>query len=187
MLENANPISTDKNLVENLYFSNKETDYLYKAQISIYGNDISGILIIKKISENNHRVVMTTDFGNKMLDFEISQKHFKVNYLVPDLDREMVKKFLEKDFRMLLNEKYTVSEGFENQNFKIYTSKTGDEKYYLFKEKNSDLLKKIIFTEGGKEKINFSFEAKNPIFADEIELIHKDFKIKINIKKISEN
>ena len=49
--------------------------------MEVYGNDISGILIIKKISETTHRVVLTSDFGNKMIDFEISENDFKLNYV----------------------------------------------------------------------------------------------------------
>ena len=84
-LKDAQPISNSEKEVENLYFSSKE-DYVYKCQMEVYGNDISGILIVKKISETSHRVVMTSDFGNKMIDFEISEDDFKLNYVLADLD-----------------------------------------------------------------------------------------------------
>ncbi len=71
-LKDVKPISNKEKAVENLYFSSKE-DYVYKCQMDIYKNNVSGILIIKKISESTHRVVMTSDFGNKMIDFEISE------------------------------------------------------------------------------------------------------------------
>ena len=77
--------------------------------MEVYGNDISGILIIKKISDSTHRVVMTSDFGNKMIDFEISENDFKLNYVLPDLDKKMVINFLKNDFRELLKQKYAVT------------------------------------------------------------------------------
>ncbi|MBW8358931.1 MAG: hypothetical protein K0M63_03910 [Weeksellaceae bacterium] len=171
--------------VKNDYFSSTGTDYLYKAQIEIYGNDLSGILIMKKIAEDTHRVVMTTDFGNKMLDFEISQTNFKVNYLLPDLDKKVVKKFLEKDFRILLNAGFPVSESFEDNTYRFYSSGTQMKKNYLFYDKNDGLLKKIVVTENRKEKINFIFEGKSAIFADAISLIHKDFKLSIELNQIT--
>lgn len=170
--------------VQNLYFSSTENDYLYKTQIEIYGNNLSGILIIKKISDETHRVVMTTDFGNKMLDFEISDTDFKVNYLVQDLDRKVVKKFLERDFRVLLKEKHAVSHTFEDSEHQIFSSENPEQRNYLYYSKTDGLLKKIVFTENGKERLNFLFDGKSAIFADSITLIHKDFRLKIQLKRM---
>lgn len=172
--------------VKNLYFSSKETDYIYKGQIEIYGNNISGLLIIKKISDDAHRVVMTTDFGNKLLDFEISEETFKVNYITPDMDRETVKRFLEKDFRMLVREDYTVQTQLLNSTSDIYKSVSGKDAFYLYFDRNSKLLTKIIHTENNKEKINFSFDSKTAIFADAIELLHRDIKLKISLNAIKD-
>lgn len=183
-LADATSVFTDKKEVENLYFSSPE-DYLYKCHMEVYGNDISGIVIIKKLGNDAHRVVMTTDFGNKMIDFEISENDFKLNYVLPDLDKKMVINFLKNDFRILLQKKYTVSESFENENSKIFTSKKDKKINYLFFNKESNLLKNIIITENNKEKIDFSFGAKKHIFADEIDIQHKDFKIKIKLTQIT--
>src|SRR5215813_6945685 len=74
-LTDAKPVSGSEKTVENLYFSSND-DYVYKCQMDIYKNHVSGILIIKKISETTHRVAMTSDFGNKLIDFEISDNDF---------------------------------------------------------------------------------------------------------------
>jgi hypothetical protein len=86
-LTDAKPVSTTEKTVENLYFSSPE-DYVYKCQMDIYKNHVSGILIIKKISETTHRVALTSDFGNKLIDFEVSDNDFKLNYVLPDLDKK---------------------------------------------------------------------------------------------------
>lgn len=182
--ENLTKVSSDKKEVENLYFSSSE-DYLYKCQMEVYGNDISGIVIIKKMSNNVHRVVMTTDFGNKMIDFEISQTDFKLNYVLPDLDKKMVINFLKNDFRILLQQKYSVLDTFTNSESTIYTSKEDSFPKYLFMDKSTDLLQKIVVTNNNKEKINIRFEAKKHIFADNIEIQHKDFKIQIKLTQIT--
>ena len=184
-LTDAKPISSSEKTVENLYFSSKE-DYVYKCQMDIYKNHISGILIIKKISETTHRVVMTSDFGNKMIDFEISENNFKLNYVLADLDKKMVINFLKNDFQELLRQKYPVTESFENDNSKIYLSKIDKKNYYLFLNKENNLLSQIIYTQNNKEKIDFSFEAKKATFAETINLQHKDFKINIKLFQITE-
>ena len=185
-LKDVKPISSNEKTVENLYFSSKE-DYVYKCQMEVYGNDISGILIVKKISETSHRVVMTSDFGNKMIDFEISENDFKLNYVLADLDKKMVINFLKNDFQELLRQKYAVVESFENSDSKIYLSKIDKKQYYLFFDKNSGLLNQIVYTKNKREKIDFTFEAKKHTFAETINLQHKDFKINIKLFQITEN
>lgn len=184
-LKDVKSTSNSKKEVENLYFSSNE-DYVYKCQMEVYGNDISGILIIKKISESTHRVVMTSDFGNKMIDFEISENDFKLNYVLADLDKKMVINFLKNDFQELLRQKYPVVESFENEKFKIFRSEVDKKNYYLSFNKENSLLTKIVYTKNNKEKINFSFEAKKPTFAEMINLEHKDFKINIKLFQITE-
>ncbi|ASK30933.1 hypothetical protein CEY12_12830 [Chryseobacterium sp. T16E-39] len=184
-LTDVKPVPNSVKFVENSYFSSKE-DYVYKCQIDIYKNHISGILIIKKISETTHRVALTSDFGNKLIDFEISDHDFKINYIIPDLDKKIVKNFLKNDFQELLKQTYPVQESFENDQAKIYLSQEDHKKYYLFFNKEKGLLDQIMYTRNNKAKINFSFEAKKHIFADSINLQHKDFKINIKLFQITE-
>lgn len=188
-LENVErlPIPKNSKQTENLYFTSSQ-DYVYKCQMEVYGNDISGILIIKKISETTHRIVMTSDFGNKIIDFEIGENdYFKLNYVLADLDKKMVINFLKNDFQELLRKNYPVSERFENNESFIDISKIDEKIYYLFFDKKSDNLTQIIYTKNNREKIDFTFEAKKPTFAETINLQHKDFKINIKLNQITEN
>ena len=184
-LTEAKPVSNSEKTVENLYFSSGE-DYVYKCQMDIYKNHVSGILIIKKLNETTHRVAMTSDFGNKLIDFEISENDFKLNYVLPDLDKKIVINFLKNDFRELLRKQYPVNESFENDHSKIFLSKMDKKAYYLFFGKENGLLKQIVYTKNNKEKINFTFDAKKHIFADSLNLQHKDFKINIKLYQITE-
>lgn len=184
-LTGVKPTPNSEKTVENLYFSSNE-DYVYKCQMDIYKNHVSGILIIKKINETTHRVVLTSDFGNKLIDFEISKDNFKLNYVLPDLDKKIVINFLKDDFQQLLKQKYPVNESFENEKFKVYLSKIDKKTYYLFFNKENNLLNQIIYTKNNKEKIDFTFDAKKHIFADSLNLQHKDFKINIKLFQITE-
>jgi hypothetical protein len=184
-LTDVKPVSAAEKTVENLYFSSSE-DYVYKCQMDIYRNHVSGILIIKKISETTHRVALTSDFGNKLIDFEISDHDFKLNYVLPDLDKKIVINFLKNDFRQLLKRQYPVSESFENESSRIYLSNIDNKRYYLFFNKEDNLLKQVIYTKNNREKIDFTFDAKKHIFADSLALQHRDFKISIKLFQITE-
>lgn len=169
----------DKTSYEAPYFSNPKTDYVYKTNITVYGNEISGIFIAKKINDTVHRIVFTTEFGNKLLDFEISEKSFKVNSIVSELDRKILINTLREDFRLLLKKEYLIQEQFENESDNIYKSADGKRDNYLFLSKKDQKLEKVVHASQTKEKITLTFSSENNIFAEKIEIIHHNIKLKI--------
>lgn len=173
------------NSVANDYFSNPETDYVYKAHIEVYGNELSGIFVIKKVTESSHRVVLTTDFGNKLFDFELSENDFKVNYIVADLDKKIVRNTLKEDIQLLLKEVFLVDEVMENDTSVIFKSKDGNRFNYLFQSKNSQSITELRNTSKTKEKVVFKFVPKNVTFAESILIQHHNIKLKIELNQIS--
>lgn len=171
--------------IQNSYFSNPEIDYVYKAHIEVYGNDLSGIFVVKKINEATHRVVLTTDFGNKLLDFELSESDFKVNYIVADLDKKIVINTLKKDFRLLLKNSFSVDEVFENDQVTVFKSKDGSQMNYLYISKENNSITELKNTSKTKEKVVFKFVPKNVTFAESILIQHYNIKLKIELNQIS--
>lgn len=161
------------------YFSDPQTDYVYKANITIYGNELTGIFIAKKINDTTHRVVFTTEFGNKLIDCEISETHFKVNSIVSELDRKIVVNTLRDDFRLLLRKQFAVQKQFEDAENTIYQSADGNNTNYLFASKKAKKLVKIVKASPRKEKINLSFTSEKDIFAEDITITHYNIKLKI--------
>lgn len=166
------------------YFSDKNEDYVYKASISVYGNNFGGIFIVKKTSETTHRAVFTTEFGNTLFDFEISGNDFKVNHIIEELDRKILINTLKRDFMLLLRENFQVSEQFENDNFKVYKSPDSKRFNYLFVNKSDGKLSKLVHATKSKEKINIEYLSENNILADKIIIQHKNIKLTIELNKI---
>lgn len=175
-------ISNSK-VILNPYFSNENLDYVYKTHIEVYGNDLSGIFVTKKINDSIHRVVFTTDFGNKLLDFEISNNSFKVNYVVEDLDRKLILNTLEKDFKLLLKQSFVVDEMFENEEYYIYKSNEGKRFNYIYQSKADDQFIKIIQTSKRKEKLRLNFDSKEGKIAENILILHQNIKLTISLNK----
>lgn len=177
----------DVKTYNNPYFSNPDIDYVYKANIWIYGNELSGIFIAKKINESTHRVVFTTEFGNKLLDFEISESDFKVNSIVKELNKKIFITTLKTDFKLLLKKQYLVNEQLENQDYNVYKSENNNKFDYLFESKKDKKLYKIVQTSKRKEKINIFFTSENDTFAQNISIQHQNIKlnIKLNYLKIN--
>ncbi|KQX08672.1 hypothetical protein [Flavobacterium sp. Root420] len=179
--KNYTPKKLDKTTVEIPYFSDSKTDYVYKTNITVYGHDMSGIFIAKKINDTTHRVVFTTEFGNKLLDFEISEKTFKVNSIVSELDKKILINTLKEDFRLLLKKEYLIQEQFENESDNIYKSADGNRDNYLFVSKKEQKLEKVVHSSKTKEKITITFTLENDIFAKKVVILHQNIKLKIEL------
>jgi len=179
--KNYTPKKADKTSYDVPYFTDSKTDYVYKANITVYGNELSGIFIAKKINDTTHRIVFTTEFGNKLMDFEISETDFKVNSIVSELDRKILINTLKEDFRLLLKKRYLIQEQFENESSDIYKSADGKRDNYLFISKKEQKLEKIVHASKTKEKFTLLFSSENNIFAEKIEIVHQNIKLKIEL------
>ena len=184
-IPNVAKIENGQRIIQNFYFSDSEKDYVYKANIEVYGKQLGGIFVAKKINDTLHRAVLTTDFGNTLLDFEVSENSFKVNYCIEELNKKIVLNTLKKDFRLVFREKYSAEEVFENQIHTIYKTKDGNRFNYLFENKSDKRLTKLTHTTKSKEKVLIQFEGKNTTFAEKIIIEHKNIKLKIELNQIS--
>ncbi len=177
----------EKPFFQNTYFANPEIDYVYKANISVCDNELTGIFIAKKINETTHRVVFTTEFGNKLLDFEISETNFKINSIVEELDRKILINTLKNDFRLLLKKDFLVAAKYENTQNRVYKNEDGKMYNYLFSSALDGKLYKIAQASKTKEKINISFTTESNIFADNIIIQHYNIKLRIELNYFKQN
>lgn len=184
-IPNATKIESSQKKIQNRYFSDSEKDYVYKANIDVYGKQLGGIFVAKKINDTLHRAVLTTDFGNTLLDFEVSENSFKVNYCVDELNKKIVLNTLKKDFRLVFKQNRFIEEVFENQTHTIYKTKDGNRFNYLFENKSDKKLTQLTHTTKTKEKVVIRFEGKNITFAEKINIEHKNIKLKIELNQIS--
>lgn len=165
----------------NSYFADPKMDYVYKTNISVYGNELSGICIIKKTGEK-HRVVLTTEFGNKLIDLEISPSDYKVNAIVEELDRKMLIAILVNDFRLLLRENYQITQEFETAESVVLQSVESKKNHFLYLSKSDKKLQKMIQASKRKQKISIGYLTENDIFADKISIQHYDIKLKMEFQ-----
>lgn len=179
-LEKSGPVP-----IQNSYFSNPETDYVYKAQMEAYGRNFGGILIVKKLNTRHHRLVMTTEFGSKLLDFEFKNDEFFKNFVIPDLDRKFIIKILKNDFRLLLKEDILATKQFEKENDWIFEAEEGNRKNFYFFSKKIGNLNRMVHTKRHKEKVSFEFYSDSKEIADSIFIKHHSIKLEINLKKFN--
>lgn len=170
---------------KNVYFSDVSKDYVYKTKIDIYDNYFGGIMIFKKIGENHHRVVFTTEFGNKIFDFEFDNGIFKKNSIIDDLDKKLIVNTLKNDFKILLKENNTIINQYKDGNSKIYESKLDNRYNFFYVSDTTKELKKIVHTSKFKEKIAIVFTSVENTIAKKININHKNIQLNINLHYIS--
>jgi hypothetical protein len=168
--------------IRNSYFSDECKAYVYKANITVYDNDFSGIFIVKKIGEANHRIVFTTEMGNKVFDFSFIDDTFKVNNIIEDMNKALLINILKKDFTVLVKEKTTVIKSYSLQDTLVYETVILNKKYFYFKTQQ---LNKILRVASGKEKVTFLFSEINDTIAHQINIRHSNIKLNINLKLIN--
>lgn len=167
------------NIIHNPYFSNETKDYVYKANIDVYENSFSGIFIVKKLGEVNHRIVFTTEMGTKIFDFSFLDDAFKVNFIIEDINKAILINILKKDFKALIQEKLPVIKSFSSHDTLVYKTILNNKKHYYFKTKQLD---KIVRANNGKEKVTFLFSEINDTVANQIKILHSNIKLNINLK-----
>ena len=166
---------------QNVYFSDETKDYVYKANIDVYDNNFSGIFIVKKIGESNHRMVFTTEMGNKIFDFSFIDDNFKVNFIIEDLDKAILINILKKDFKVLVQENLAVIESYALEDTLIYETTLWNKTHFYFK---TEQLEKIVRVNNSKEKVVFLFSEINDTIANRIKILHSNIKLNINLKLI---
>lgn len=163
----------------NPYFSDTSKDYVYKARINAFDKWFGGIFIVKKLGENHHRIVFTTEMGNTIFDFEFQDKKFKINRILPEMDKKLLINVLKRDFLALISEKPKILKTFStDENILIATEILSKKHYYKFTDGK---LTKIVRTAHEKGKVTFLFSRINDNIAEEISISHRNIKLEINL------
>jgi len=170
--------------VLNPYFADPGKDYVYRTKINVYGNELNGILIAKKINDSVHRVVLATDFGNTLLDMEIGQNSFRKNSIVDDLDRKIIVNTLRDDFRLMLRERFACSQAVLAGDRQMLYDVIGESNPLQISTSDSKLIS-ISNGNARKRKVSIGFESENNIFADKITIQHYNIKLSIEMRQIA--
>lgn len=163
------------------YFSNPETDYVYKASIDVLNKHFSGLFIVKKIEVNTHRVAFTTEMGNKIFDFSFSGNQFTVNFIQEELNRKPLLKILEQDFRTLVCAKPDIFKSFRHDGKTVLEGSINNRAHFFYLDNINNLVE-TVYPKRGKASVVYSFSKINSDIAEEITIEHQSLRLKINLK-----
>ena len=73
----------------------------YNIQLDFMKHHMSGMLIVRRMTDNEIRIIASTYFGLSLFDFSLREDTFCVNSCIEPMQKEKVLKLLEMDFRHL--------------------------------------------------------------------------------------
>lgn len=164
-------------LINTGLFTNSAIDYVYKSNIKAYGELFGGILVVKSLGDQHHRIAFMTEFGSTLFDFEFANEGFTVHSIIPQLDKKLLINLLKKDFQILLKNHCAIEKQYQGAEDTIVYQCHFQKAYnfYFYKKKQ---LKRIIHSSKYKEKLYIDFDSKN------IQLKHLKIPLVINLKRI---
>jgi len=168
--------------VNNPYFSDKTKDYVYKAKIEAFDKSFGGIFIMKKLGPGHHRIVFTTEMGNKIFDFTLNGQSFRIKQIIPEMNKRILINILKKDLKVLVREKSIAFTGYTKKRDAIWETRFNEETHYYFIKDQQ--LNKIIKVKGGKKKVEFIFSEINDNIVAQIQILHKKIPLRINLTAI---
>lgn len=163
---------------------------LYKTEVDVVGNHLSGLLLIKRMPDSSLRMVFSNEMGFKFFDFEFSADgNFRVYSIIKKMNKRSVLKTLKKDFQLVLMENLDSSKASVRNDggllYYIFPQSKGYN-YYITDSTGSELLRmerassrKTVVEAVMKQYVNG--------IPDTIGISHKTFEFNIGLKRIERN
>lgn len=75
---------------------------VYKTRIEYKEKEFSSLVYLNKMSDTLFKVILLSNFGNTLLEAEVSRDRFKLNNVISYLDKKPILELIEQDWRLLL-------------------------------------------------------------------------------------
>lgn len=193
LFNNYKPASLPEGINPDSYswFSGDTGRTLFRSSISIYGNDFTGLLLVKPTGQSQ-RILFITEMGIKIFDMEFYKAgSYSVHYCMEAIDRKPVIRRLGNDFSLML---YSVT-GDGNQNILkekdtgMTVIKINDKagKRFCKIDSHTGKVEELIQTGILTNKLNINFFGTSQERPDSVIISHYNIKFKIHLATINEN
>lgn len=111
----------------------EEYSQKYNMQLDFMKHHFSGLLIVRKLPDNEIRILASTYFGLSLFDFSLREGEFHVNSCIEPMKKKKMLQLLETDFRNLFLSEKNIRIKKKNSTFEKRVTGTGLSKsvFYL--------------------------------------------------------
>ena len=142
------------------YFNGSQPAARYKAEVSIYGKHLSGILFFKFTNDSTCHVAFVTVPGAKLFDLQLTPRTDTVYECLPQLNRPGVLKTIKNDIRtfVMLDNYDGNMLRMEDKYFKgvIWRKTTPDHIYHYYQPSGEPITRVEQLTKNFKKKVELT-------------------------------
>jgi hypothetical protein len=167
----------------------KKANYL--THLEVFGNQLSGITIIKKAEQTNtFHVVFMSQIGIKYFDLEIAMDEeaegFKMNYIMESLNRDFIVDALKADFELLFakfnnDAQLQIYQHPQKEIKEIIISDGKNLASYIIDKKN---VQSISLKKGSSDHASIIIKEFNTIYPRKFEMTNKKARLKMIMSEI---
>ncbi len=175
------------------WFRGEGHPVLYKAAIDAMKNHFSGLMVIKPVTEDSHRVVFVTETGIKIFDMEFFRNgDFILHYCIEVLNRKPVIHTLRNDVGLMIrnvpdrDKKIKVFTDRESSQ-SVMLQRSGPGAAYYFTGAGKHRVNEIIQRSAAGKKVNLRFYSQNDDRLDSVKISHYNIKLEIHLSTLHEN
>jgi hypothetical protein len=162
------------------------TTALYNTNVNVIGKHLSGLLIVKKMTDSSTRIVFSNEAGFKFFDFGFSETGFKVYYIYREMNRKAVIKTLRKDFQLVLMNNLAGADRYllRDDHYYYHTFAHGKDHYYYITDSSCSNLLRMERGNSRKPVMTAIAGNINQGMPDTIGITHSNFNFEIGLKRI---
>jgi len=172
-------------VIENTYFATIGEEHIFRANITVFKNELSGLLVVKRIDDQLHRVVLTSDFGNTLFDFSIYKDKYVANYVMSDMNKKFILNILAKDFQLFTAAHLPVSKKIVDGQQVVYLGSYNKLKTVVIWDTPLERVSRLIYGTPNKAKASYNYtksEEGKPILSIE----HYNFPMSIKLTPMTD-
>lgn len=162
---------------------------IYKGSMDVFGNHFSGLFFFKRMDAGTKRMVLLSEFGLNLLDFQFSNDSARLMNGQEFLNRPGLIELMKGDFGFLLNgikvndvvKTRCLS---EKGGMKPVKVKTKEGRFTLYYSVTDDQLMNVKQKKGWFSSVKYRFSYKEESLPEEILIRHTGIPFKMKLKKI---
>jgi hypothetical protein len=167
--------------------SGSYTSVSYKAGIDVFGKHLSGILFVKQTQPNNFRVVLLSEIGLSLMDFEITPDSSRLISCQDFINKPALIKVFQHDFEQLVKEIKNIEQIREKTTKTHQALKFNGDGKRMRMVINRETLKpvELKIKQGLFSGVKFSFAFAETTLPSEIQINHVGLPIKLELKYLN--
>lgn len=167
---------------ETAVLSGRYSSVAYKGSIDVFGKHLSGIFFVKKMDADRYRLVLMSEFGLNLMDFEMEKDSVRLVSCQDFLNKPALTTVIGNDFKTLLRPLVAApdfKQKIKSENYIRITN--GDRKYKLWTDGKDQRLQRMSIKGGWMSGVLYRFGYDGQQLPLQIDVAHKGMPLRMSL------